>query len=111
MPLTDLIQKSKKFEIQSYKKHFNFKALSKTHVPFTGSPKKHSYDHEKVILLIDPFSSSTEFCEFKTKDIYHVEELPNIVNMDEEVVTIVRIWVKKGSIAIRCSPFFVEDLI
>ena len=110
MPLTDLIQRSKKYEIQSYKKQFNYKTLKKTHVPFTGSPQKHSYDHEKVKLLIDPFGSNTEYFEFKTKDIYHVEELPNIVNMDEEVVTMVRIWVKKGSLAIRSLPFIVEDL-
>jgi hypothetical protein len=30
--------------------------------------------------------------------------------MDEEVVTMVRIWVKKGSLAIRSLPFIVEDL-
>ncbi|MFH0975610.1 MAG: inorganic pyrophosphatase Ppa [Spirochaetota bacterium] len=110
MPLTDLIQKSKKFEIQSYKKHFDPKEFRETHIPFTGSPKKHPYDHKKVILLIDPYNNSTSYYEFKTADILHVEELPNITNMDGETVTMVRIWVKKGSIALRCSPFLVEDL-
>ena len=34
-----------KFEIQTYsKKPGNLKALKKTHVPFTGSPRKHPYD-------------------------------------------------------------------
>ncbi len=109
MPLTDLLQKSKKFEIQAYKKKFDKKELRKTHLPFTGSPQKHPYDPEKVILLIEPYASNAYY-EFKTKDISHVEELPNITNMDEETMTMVRIWVKKKSVGIRCSPFLVEEI-
>ena len=110
MPLKDLIQESKRFEIQSYKKHIDPKELKKTHVPFTGSPQKHSFDQERVILLIEPYSSSTSYYEFKTKDIPYVEELPNITNIDGETLTMVRVWVKKRSIAIRCSAFLVEDI-
>ena len=43
-------------------------------------------------------------------DIAFVEELPNMVTVDEEVIPIVRLWVRKGSIAIRSIPFWVEDL-
>jgi hypothetical protein len=38
-----------------------------------------------------------------------VEELPNIVTVDGETVTMVRVWIKKMSIGMRCSPFIVED--
>ena len=109
MPLTDLIKKSNKYEIQSYKKRTDLKELKKTHVPFIGSPQKHSYNHEIVILQIEPYNTNTSYYEFKTKDIFHVEELPNITNMDGETVTMVRIWVKKKSVALRCTPFLVED--
>ena len=109
MPLSNLLQKSKKFEIQSYKKHFDPKEFSKTHVPFTGSPKKHPYDRNKVILLTEPYGNSSYY-EFNTKDITHIEELPNITNMDEETVTMVRVWVKKKSIGLLCSPFIVEEV-
>ena len=110
MPLKDLIKKSKDFELQSFKKHLDPKELRKKYLPYTGSPKKHSYDHKKVILLIEPYINNTEFYEIKTADIFHIEELPNITNIDGETVTMVRIWVKKGSIAIRCTPFIVEDI-
>jgi hypothetical protein len=109
MPLSDIIEKSKKFEIQSYKKKFNPKEMRKTHVPFTGSPQKHPYDSDKVILLTEPYSSSSYY-EFKKEDIAHVEELPHITNMDEETVTMVRIWIKNKSIGIHCTPFSVEDV-
>ncbi|MBN2041007.1 MAG: inorganic pyrophosphatase Ppa [Spirochaetes bacterium] len=109
MPLTNLLQKSKKFEIQSYKKHFDPKEFSKTHVPFTGSPKKHPYNRNKIILLTEPYGRSSYY-EFETKDIVHVEELPNVTNPDQETVTMLRIWVKKQSIGLHCSPFIVEEL-
>lgn len=109
MPLSNLLQKTKKFEIQSYKKHFDPKEFSKTHVPFTGSPKKHPYDRKKVIILTEPYGSSPYY-EFKTKDIAHVEELPNLTNMEEETVTMVRVWVKKKSVGLLCSPFIVEHV-
>ena len=110
MPIKELLRKFKKYEIQSYKKNVEPKELKKTCVPFTGSPKKHSYNHEIIILLIEPYNSNTSYYEFKAKDIFHVEELPNITNLEGETVTMVRIWVKRKSVAIRCAPFFVEDL-
>lgn len=109
MPLKNLIQKSKKYEIQSYKKKYDVKELKKNNVPFTGSPKKHPYDNKKVILLIEPYDNSSYY-EFKTKDISHVEELANITNIEEETVPMVRIWVQKKSVGIRCAPFMVEDI-
>jgi inorganic pyrophosphatase len=58
---------------------------------------------------VDPFSSNTSYYEFKSKDISYVEELPNIVNLDGETIKMVRIWVKKMSVGILCSPFLVEE--
>ena len=45
-------QEVKKFEIESYKRPKNLKELKKSHVPFSGSPLKHPYDHKKVILVL-----------------------------------------------------------
>jgi len=109
MPITNLMQKVLKFEIQSYKKPTSVQDLRKSHVPFSGSPRKHPYDPDKVILVIDPYSTSSLFYEFNTADISYVEELPNLVNMDEEAVVMTRIWVKKKSIAIQGAPFVVAD--
>ena len=102
-------QEAAKFQIQAYKKPKDIRLLKKNHVSFSGSPNKHPYDANKVILVIDPFSTNNFFYEFNKKDISYVEELPNLVNIDGKTTTVVRVWVKKMSVAIRCSPFIVED--
>ncbi len=103
------LQKAEKFQIQAYKRPKNFKSLKKSHVAFTGSPQKHPYDSEKVILVSDPFSTSTFYLEFNKDDITYVEEMPNLVNLEGEAITMARVWVKRASIGVRCTPFFVED--
>jgi hypothetical protein len=109
MAIKGFPQEIKKFEIETYKKPENLRDLERTHVSFSGSPLKHPYDSQKVILVIDPFSSNASYYEFKNKDISFVEDLPNIVNLRGETITMVRIWVKKMSVGIRCSPFLVEE--
>jgi inorganic pyrophosphatase len=104
-----LSSRDKKFEIEAYQKPENLRELVKTHVSFSGSLLKHPYDSKRVILVIDPFSSNTSYYEFRRKDISFVEELPHIVNLEGEAITMVRIWVKKMSVGIRCSPFLVEE--
>ncbi len=110
MTLTDVLQVGEKFEIQAYKKPKDLKALGKTHVAFTGSPYKHPYNAEAVILVTDPLSSGTSYYEFRTTDIAYLEKLPSQVDMDGETVVMVRIWVEKGSYGVLCSPFVVADL-
>ncbi len=99
----------KKFEIERYNPPKNLNEVKKTHVSFSGSPVKHPYDPEKVVLLGDPYSGHPFYYEFKSTDIAYVEELPSIVNAEGKTVPIVRIWVKKMSLGILCSPFLVED--
>jgi inorganic pyrophosphatase len=102
-------QEAVKFQLQAYQKPKNIQILKETHVPFSGSPQKHPYDTDKVILVADPFSTNNAYYEFNKNDISYLEELPNLVNLDGEAITMVRIWVKKMSVGIRCSPFIVED--
>jgi len=111
MPITNFPQEAKKFEIQSHNKgRKSLEELKKTHVPFSGSPLKHPDDPEKIILVADPYSTHTFYYEFRINDISYMEELPNIVNIDDEVIPIARIWVRKKSVGVRCSPFIVEDI-
>ncbi|MBU1053285.1 MAG: inorganic pyrophosphatase Ppa [Proteobacteria bacterium] len=107
---TPFPSKIEKFEIQAYKKPKDFKALTETHVPFSGSPQRHPYDDEKILLITDPFSSNTTYYEFKNKDIDYLEELSNIVDIRGKAITMVRIWIRKLSVGIRCAPFIVEDI-
>ena len=109
MLITKIPQESKKFEIQVYKKPKSIKALRESHVSFSGSPRKHPYDPERVLLINDPYSTITSYYEFKTADISYVEELVNLVNIEGETVPMARVWVKKKSVGSRVSLFVVED--
>ena len=103
-------QEAVKFHIQAYKKPKDIHALKESHVPFSGSPQKHPYDPTKVILVSDPFSTYTLYYEFNKADVFFLEELPNLVNLEGETISMVRLWVKKMSVGIRCSPFMVDDM-
>ncbi|MBA3014881.1 MAG: inorganic pyrophosphatase Ppa [Proteobacteria bacterium] len=109
MPITKFLQEAKRFEILTITKSQRFSDLRDTHVPFSGTPHRHPYATSKFILMVDPYCSSV-FYEFDTEDIDFVEELPSIVNLDGETMTMVLVWVKKQSVALRCSPFVVESL-
>jgi hypothetical protein len=109
MPKYHFPSKAEKFEIQTYKRPKDFRSLSTTHVPYTGSPHKHPYDAKKLLLLPDPYSTGSFYYEFKTEDISFAEELPNLVNLAGETITMARIWVRKRSLGIRAIPFVVED--
>jgi inorganic pyrophosphatase len=100
---------SVKFEIQAYKRPRNIRDLIKTHVPFSGAPQLHPYEAEKVILVTDPFSTHSFYYEFAAEDISYLEELPSLVDIEGKTIAMARIWVEKGSIGLRCSPFVVED--
>jgi inorganic pyrophosphatase len=63
-----------------------------------------------VILIADPFSPNTFFYEFNMEDVAFAEELPTIANLKGETVSMVRLWVKKKSIALQCIPFVVDHL-
>ncbi|HSB06496.1 MAG TPA: inorganic pyrophosphatase Ppa [Thermodesulfobacteriota bacterium] len=109
MPIRNFPQEVKKFEIEAYKRPRNSKELRKSHVPFSGSPSKHPYDPDRVILVPDPYSSSPFYYEFKSADIEFVEKLPNIVDLDGETIKMARLWLKKRSVGMLCTPFLVEE--
>ena len=97
------------FQIQTYRRPKDIRALRLENVSFTGSPRKHPYDAEKIILVADPYSVNTFYFEFEKADVTFVEELPSVVDMDGSTLTMIRIWVKKGSVAVRCTPFIAGD--
>ena len=98
-----------KFEIQAYKRPQNIRDLIKTHVPFSGAPRRHPYEPDKVILIPDPFSTHTFYYEFEADNISYMEELPSLVDIQGKTISMVRIWIEKGSVGLRCSPFVIED--
>ena len=109
MPITKFLQQAKQFEILTLRESHRYANLRDTHVPFSGSPHRHPHLADKFILMTDPYCSSLYY-EFNTDDIDFVEELPSIVNLEGETITMVLVWVKKKSLALRCSPFVVDSL-
>lgn len=107
MTVKKLLKETKKFEVEAYKK---FPDLLLDHVPFTGAPKKHPYRKDKVVLIADPFSTLTSYYEFNIEDIEGVEELPSLATLEGQAVTMLRVWVRKGSIGVKKIPFVVEDI-
>ncbi len=102
-------QEAASFQIQAYRKPKDLRVLRAENVSFTGSPRKHPYDPERIILVADPYSANTFYFEFEKADIAFVEELPSVVDMEGAALTMIRIWVKKGSVAVRCTPFIAAE--
>lgn len=109
MPLRNFPEAVKEFAIQVYEKPKNMANLGDTHVAYTGTPQKHYHDPDKVILVIDPYSTNISYYEFYSADITFVEELQTVVDSKGETIPIARIWVKKQAIGVHCTPFVVAD--
>ena len=110
MTVSNFPKTFEKFEIQAYyKKPKDIREMKKTHVSFTGSPQKHPYDPNRVVLIADPYSTNTTYYEFVKDDITYVEEQPSLVNLEGDSILMARVWVKKRSIAVRSSAFIVDD--
>jgi len=87
---------------------FNFNKFSEENSTcFTGSPIQHPYEDDKFILICDPLSDHTQFIEFSKSDMIFLEELQSIVTNKGENVTITKVWIKSGSLALRYEPFIV----
>ena len=107
MTIERFLEKAKKFDVQTYKKSPELKL---DFVPFSGTPQRHPYDKDRILLIADPLSTQTFYYEFNKTDIEGIEQLPSLVTMEGESVTIVRVWVRKGSIGIKSFPFVVEHI-
>ncbi len=108
MSVTKYIDTQPLFNITKYKSKVDYANCA---VSFTGSPRKHPYDQEKLLLVSDPFSSNTIFYEFRIKDIVHYDDLPGIATDSGENLFMVRLWINKGSLGLKYEPFEVNDPI
>ncbi|MBW2558770.1 MAG: inorganic pyrophosphatase Ppa [Deltaproteobacteria bacterium] len=106
MTVKELLKHAEKFEVDTYKLPRDFR---ENHISFTGTPEKHPYADDKIILISDPFSMNISYYEFVSADIAGVEDLPNLVNVEGTSVKMCRVWVRRGSIGVRSVPFVVED--
>ncbi len=111
MTVDSFLQMAEKFEIQVYEGTKAPKDLRKDHVCYVGSPQKHPFDSNRLVLITDPFSTNTTYYDFRLDDIPYVEKQPNLTNLDGETVFMARVWVKKRSVGVHCTPFLVADTL
>lgn len=82
--------------------------LRQVAVCFAGSPHA-SHLAGKVLLLNDPGSTHAFFYEFRGEDIVYAEEAASLALPDGSTASMVRLWVRKGSTALKIEPFHVQD--
>ncbi|MFO7753617.1 MAG: inorganic pyrophosphatase Ppa [Desulfobacteraceae bacterium] len=108
MPIINFLKLKERFEVQKYKRP---KTMDRENcISFSGSPRKHPDAGDKLILIVDPFSTNTSYYVFRIKDIGFAEELPSITNIEGESVTMARLWINRRSKAVQCTPFVVEKI-
>jgi hypothetical protein len=78
-------------------------------LPFTGYPRQHPSEKNKLILISDPLGSNLSILEFKLEDVLFVEELHSAVTESGEGVPRVKLWVRKGAHGVILEPFEVDD--
>jgi hypothetical protein len=106
MNLVRYLESAPYFELTKYDSSRTYKNDA---VQFSGTPRKHPYDDEKIILISSPFSSDTVFFEFRITDILHIEEMPNLATDYGDNVVVKKLWIKKGSLGMRYQPFEVSE--
>ncbi len=95
-----------RYQIEPYRG--SLKKLQQIAVAFSGSLQGQR-DPDRVTLRNDPLSQQPTFYEFRSQDILYVEETSAIAMPDGSMVPTVRVWVRKGTTALKIVPFHVQD--
>lgn len=80
---------------------------SKDCAPFEGSPKRHPTNENILILIANPFDENKRFFEFHLDTICAVEEIGTLTADDNKSAYQIRVWVKKGTMAVKSETFIV----
>ena len=75
---------------------------------FSGSLRQH-YNPNMVLLLTHPLERSGKIYEFRLEDILYAQDLPSISRPNGVTVEQTRLWVRRGSPAMRMQPFRVGN--
>jgi len=80
-------------------------------VPFTGHPRQHPVENDKLILIYDPVGVNPMVMEFKLADVLFIEELHAIVTETGEGIPMIKLWMRRGSRGVVLEPFEVDEPI
>lgn len=99
-----ILEQAPCFELQTF---FSEDAFSANHVEFVGIPNRHQYSEDRMVLVCGTQGGVTTFYEFAVRDIDRIETIETVVAKDGRALPLVRLWVRKGVLALRYEPFVV----
>lgn len=108
MGVQRFLESQPSFEIQKYSSAEEYRLLGRE---FIGTPRRHPYDSDRIVLVPSPFETQRVFYEFRLQDVLHAEEANSIVNADGRNVQLVRFWIRLGSRGLQISPFEVGSAV
>jgi inorganic pyrophosphatase len=80
-------------------------------VPFSGHPRKHPVEKQKLLLISDPMGENPSMVEFNLNDIVHIEDLHALITENGESLRLVKLWIRKGARGVILEPFEVDESI
>ncbi|MDR2480345.1 MAG: hypothetical protein LBD48_13695 [Treponema sp.] len=81
----------------------------KNAIPFSGYPRQHPSEKDKLILVYDPLGPAPTVMEFRLDDLLFVEEVPQAVTENGEGIPLVRLWIRRGARGVILEPFEVNE--
>jgi hypothetical protein len=81
----------------------------KNALPFSGYPRQHPSEKDKLILVYDPLGPTPTVMEFRLDDLLFVEEVPQAVTENGEGIPLVRLWIRRGAHGVIMEPFEVNE--
>jgi inorganic pyrophosphatase len=87
------------------------KGPPKNGVPFTGYPRHHPLEKNKLILIYDPLGINPMVMEFRLEDVIFIEELHSAVTENGEGVPLIKLWIRRGARGVMLEPFEVDEPI
>jgi inorganic pyrophosphatase len=87
---------------------FKSDETTKDAVIFYGVPFKNPLKKDKIVISPTMFSTSSIFYEFGINDIITWDEVEKIVNPSGTSLTLIKLYVRRGSVAIRYEPVLIE---
>jgi hypothetical protein len=111
MSISDYLDSMPFFDIVRYSGHEAMDAVA-----FIGTLRKHPYDPDKCLLLTGrqeklAWLEEGIIVEFRIADVVGADELPSPIDEQGAARPTVKLWVKRGAIAMRYEPFEVGDTL
>ena len=87
------------------------KGPPKNTVSFSGYPRQHPVEKDKLILIYEPLGINPMVMEFRMDDVLFIEELHSAVTEAGEGLPLIKLLIRKGARGVVLEPFEVDEPI